>query len=41
LANFGVAADTIKDVIVTHLHYDHAGNLDRFPNARFICRTAR
>jgi glyoxylase-like metal-dependent hydrolase (beta-lactamase superfamily II) len=35
LASFGVAADTIKDVIVTHLHYDHAGNLDRFPNARF------
>ena len=26
---------TIRDVIVTHLHYDHAGNLDRFPNARF------
>ena len=24
-------ADDIKDVIVTHLHYDHAGNLDRFP----------
>ena len=21
--------------MVTHLHYDHAGNLDRFPNARF------
>ena len=35
LANFGVAADTIRDVIVTHLHYDHAGNLDRFPSARF------
>ena len=35
LANFGVKADAIKDVIVTHLHYDHAGNLDRFPNARF------
>src|SRR6476469_8665366 len=35
LANFGVNADSIKDVIVTHLHYDHAGNLDRFPNARF------
>src|SRR3954467_6958373 len=35
LAGFGVKADTIKDVIVTHLHYDHAGNLDRFPNARF------
>src|SRR6476660_10123547 len=35
LANFGVSADSIKDVIVTHLHYDHAGNLDRFPGARF------
>ena len=35
LAAFGVKADDIKDVIVTHLHYDHAGNLDRFPNARF------
>ncbi|MDO9061380.1 MAG: N-acyl homoserine lactonase family protein, partial [Bradyrhizobium sp.] len=35
LARFGVATDDIKDVIVTHLHYDHAGNLDRFPGARF------
>src|SRR4030088_1609502 len=35
LANFGVKAETIKDVIVTHLHYDHAGNLDRFPGAKF------
>lgn len=35
LVRFGVAAETIRDVIITHLHYDHAGNLDRFPNARF------
>src|SRR5260221_2875757 len=35
LARFGVGANTIKDVVVTHLHYDHAGNLDQFPNARF------
>jgi glyoxylase-like metal-dependent hydrolase (beta-lactamase superfamily II) len=35
LAAFGVAASDIRDVVVTHLHYDHAGNLDRFPNARF------
>ena len=35
LEAFGVKADSIKDVIVTHLHYDHAGNLDRFPGARF------
>lgn len=35
LRQLGVAPDAIKDVIVTHLHYDHAGNLDSFPNARF------
>jgi glyoxylase-like metal-dependent hydrolase (beta-lactamase superfamily II) len=35
LAQFGVAAETIRDVVVTHLHYDHAGNLDRFPKAHF------
>jgi len=35
LERFGVAADGIRDIVVTHLHYDHAGNLDRFPNARF------
>jgi glyoxylase-like metal-dependent hydrolase (beta-lactamase superfamily II) len=27
--------DTVDDVILTHLHYDHVGNFDRFPNARF------
>ncbi len=31
----GLDAAQISDVILTHLHYDHAGNLDRFPNARF------
>ena len=35
LARFGVRAEAIRDVVVTHLHYDHAGNLDLFPNARF------
>src|ERR1700746_1791869 len=35
LAGFGVKAETIRDIVVTHLHYDHAGNLDLFPNARF------
>jgi glyoxylase-like metal-dependent hydrolase (beta-lactamase superfamily II) len=35
LERFGVEAGAIRDIIVTHLHYDHAGNLDRFPNARF------
>lgn len=31
----GIDAAAISDIILTHLHYDHAGNLDRFPNARF------
>ena len=35
LARFGVRAENIRDVVVTHLHYDHAGNLELFPNARF------
>lgn len=35
LERFGVPPDSIRDVVITHLHYDHAGNLDRFPNARF------
>jgi glyoxylase-like metal-dependent hydrolase (beta-lactamase superfamily II) len=25
----------IRDVVISHLHYDHAGNLSLFPNARF------
>lgn len=25
----------VQDVIITHMHYDHAGNLALFPNARF------
>src|SRR5207253_11409051 len=28
-------ASQVTDVILTHLHYDHAGNLDQFPRARF------
>src|SRR3712207_2780478 len=35
LRAFGVEPDAIQDVILTHLHYDHAGNLGRFPNAVF------
>ena len=35
LARFGVDPAAVTDVVLTHLHYDHAGNLDKFPNARF------
>ena len=31
----GVDATKIKDVVVTHLHYDHIGNFDLFPAATF------
>jgi glyoxylase-like metal-dependent hydrolase (beta-lactamase superfamily II) len=31
----GIKADAVEDVIVTHLHYDHTGNYDMFPRARY------
>ncbi len=31
----GIEPAKIDDVIVTHMHYDHVGNLDLFPNATF------
>lgn len=31
----GVDAAAVEDVVLTHLHYDHAGNCALFPNARF------
>jgi len=33
LAPFGLRPEDISHVIVTHLHYDHAGGLHLFPNA--------
>ena len=29
----GVDAKRVKDVVITHLHYDHVGNFERFPAA--------
>jgi glyoxylase-like metal-dependent hydrolase (beta-lactamase superfamily II) len=34
LAPLGVAPGQITDVIITHMHYDHAGNIDLVPGAR-------
>lgn len=34
LADIGVGIGDIGHVILSHLHYDHAGNLQRFPHAR-------
>ena len=36
LAVLGVKPDAVETVILSHLHYDHAGNLDLFPKAEFI-----
>jgi glyoxylase-like metal-dependent hydrolase (beta-lactamase superfamily II) len=31
----GVDSAAVEDVVITHLHYDHVGNFDLFPAARF------
>jgi glyoxylase-like metal-dependent hydrolase (beta-lactamase superfamily II) len=35
LRRTGVVPEEVGDVILTHLHYDHAGNLAQFPKASF------
>lgn len=35
LRALGVDPETVEDVIVTHMHYDHCGNHHLFRNARF------
>ena len=30
-----VDARSVRDVVITHLHYDHVGNFELFPNATF------
>jgi glyoxylase-like metal-dependent hydrolase (beta-lactamase superfamily II) len=36
----GVSAGTVDQLILTHLHYDHAGTLGTFPKARFHLQAA-
>ncbi|WP_171210212.1 MULTISPECIES: N-acyl homoserine lactonase family protein [unclassified Ruegeria] len=40
LAPLGLQAEAVDQVIVTHLHYDHAGGLHLFPNAKLHLQTA-
>lgn len=35
LAALGIEAQSIRDVVITHLHYDHVGGYRSFPNAQF------
>lgn len=36
LARHGVRPEDVEVVVLTHLHFDHVGNNELFPNARFI-----
>ena len=40
LRDAGIDHLSVEDVILTHLHYDHAGSLSLFPNARFHVQDA-
>jgi glyoxylase-like metal-dependent hydrolase (beta-lactamase superfamily II) len=40
LAARGVDAREVQDVVITHMHYDHAGNVPLFPQARFHVQDA-
>ncbi len=35
LQALGIDAHEVRDVILTHLHYDHSGNHEMFPQARY------
>ncbi|MBW0115026.1 N-acyl homoserine lactonase family protein [Pseudonocardia abyssalis] len=36
LSALGVEPDDVDQLVVTHAHYDHIGNLHRFPNAEVV-----
>ncbi len=40
LKAIGIEPENVQDVIVSHMHYDHAGNIPLFPNARFHIQDA-
>lgn len=36
----GIDPKRVETLVLTHAHYDHAGNLDLYPNARIVMSTA-
>lgn len=35
LRKIGIDPDKVRDVLITHMHYDHCGNHNLFPSARY------
>jgi glyoxylase-like metal-dependent hydrolase (beta-lactamase superfamily II) len=40
LKAIGIAADKVEHIVISHMHYDHAGNQDLFPRARYHLQDA-
>lgn len=40
LKALGVSPDQVDEIIVSHMHWDHVGNFDLFPNARLHIQNA-
>lgn len=40
LARIGVDPAALEHIVITHLHYDHAGNMEHFPAAKFHVQDA-
>jgi len=40
LAALGIQPDAVQDIVISHLHYDHCGNHDLFPRARYHLQDA-
>lgn len=40
LSLLGIRPEMVNHVVLTHFHYDHAGNIDKLPGARFYVQDA-
>jgi glyoxylase-like metal-dependent hydrolase (beta-lactamase superfamily II) len=40
LAAIGSSPDLIEHIVISHMHYDHAGNHELFPHARYHVQDA-
>ncbi|MPT09132.1 MULTISPECIES: N-acyl homoserine lactonase family protein [Comamonas] len=40
LSDLGISPEEVTDIVITHMHYDHCGNIKDFPNAKFHIQDA-